>query len=76
MFRFAESTEEFDEMRDRAVAERGIVMPSLREKEVMVVNVPRHDFNGERHIAEAKVWAKENLVGTPTLTGTTATEKR
>lgn len=60
--------EDFDSLRERAVAERGIVMPGLNEKAVRVVEVPRHDFKGDTPIAQAKKWAKGNIVGEHTLT--------
>ena len=63
----ARGREDFDAMRERAVRERGIVMPGLNEAEVRVVDVPRHDFAGNRPIAEARKWAKENIVGEHTL---------
>ena len=53
-FRFAESSEDFDSMRDRAVAEKGIVTPDLAEREIRVVGLERHDFEGARPINEAK----------------------
>lgn len=59
----ARGREAFDALRDRAVAERGIVMPGLNEKVVRVVEVPRHDFNGDKPIAAARRWAKESIVG-------------
>ena len=68
LFRMAESKEDFDSMRERAVEERGIVMPGLSEKEMKVVAVPRHDFAGEKPIAQAKRWAKDNIVGEHELT--------
>ncbi len=60
--RFAEDKDDFDSMRDEAVAKNGIVMPGLAEKYVTVVGVPTHDFNGEKPIEQAEKWAKENLV--------------
>ena len=60
--------EDFDSLRERAVAERGIVMPGLNEKAVRVVEVPRHAFKGDTPIAQAKKWAKGNIVGEHTLT--------
>ena len=62
--------EAFDELRDRAMAERGIVMPGLNEKEVRVVEVPRHDFEGtgKQALQVAEKWAKENIVGIHTVT--------
>lgn len=64
----ARGREDFDATRDRAVAERGIVMPGLNETEVRVVEVPRHEFKGERPISQARKWAKERIVGEYTLT--------
>ena len=58
---------DFDAIRERAVSERGIVMPGLNEAEVRVVEVPRHDFAGDRPIAQARKWAKENIVGEHSL---------
>lgn len=66
--------EAFDALRDRAVAERGIVMPGLNETEVRVVEVPRHDFEGDKPIAQARKWAKENIVGEHTLTDSSGRE--
>lgn len=64
----ARGREAFDALRDRAVAERGIVMPGLNEKVVRVVEVPRHDFagNGKEALQAAEKWAKESIVGTHT----------
>lgn len=61
------SRDDFDAMRERAVAERGIVMPGLNEAKVRIVEVPRHDFTGDKPIAQAREWAKENIVGEHTL---------
>ena len=56
---------DFDALRDRAVAERGIVMPGLRESQVDIVEIPRHDFTGtgKQAIKKARAWATSNLVG-------------
>lgn len=62
------SREDFDALREQAIAERGHVMPGLNEAEVRVVDVPRHDFKGDKPIAEAKTWAKQNIAGEHTLT--------
>ena len=59
---------DFEATRERAVAERGLVMPGLNESTVRVVDVPRHDFSGDRPIAQAKAWAKANLIGEHHLT--------
>ena len=65
LYRFAEDEHDFDAMRERAVAERGIVMPNLNEKEVKIVEVGRHDFSGtgKEALRKAEQWAKENIVG-------------
>lgn len=57
--------EEFEAMRERAVAERGLVMPGLNDASVRVVEVPRHDFTGtgKEALKAAEKWAKENIVG-------------
>lgn len=62
--------DEFAAMREQAVAERGIVAEGLNEKEVRVVDVPRHDFRGTRKEAlkKAEAWAKENIAGVHTAT--------
>lgn len=59
---------DFEATRDRALAERGLVMPGLNEATVRVVDVPRHDFSGDRPIGQAKAWAKANIVGEHHLT--------
>ena len=38
MFRFADSKDDFDTMRDEAIANKGLVIPGLAEKEVNVVS--------------------------------------
>ena len=62
---FAESKEEFDIIREIAVRENGIVMPNLSDKEIDLVFVPNHDFDGSGKDAlqKAEIWAKENLTG-------------
>ena len=67
-YRFADNEDDFDSIRERAVSERGLVMPGLNEKEVRVVDVPQHDFAGDKPISQAKRWAKENLTGKYMLT--------
>ena len=61
----ARDREDFDAVRERAVRERGIVMPGLNEAEVRVVEVPRHDFTGtgKEALKMAEEWAKEKIVG-------------
>lgn len=66
----ARGRENFDAMRERAVRERGIVMPGLNEAEVRVVDVPRHDFagTGKEALKAAEKWAKSHITGTHTAT--------
>lgn len=56
---------EFESMRERAIAERGLVMPGLNDASVRIVEVPRHDFSGtgKEALKAAEKWAKENIVG-------------
>lgn len=63
---FSDSKEHFDAVRDRAVKEKGIVMPNLNKEKVKVVEVEKHGFEGDSKgaIEEARAWAKENLVTT------------
>lgn len=63
---FSDTKENFDEVRDRAVEEKGIVMPNLNKESVNVVPVEKHSFKGnnEGAIENARKWAKENLVTT------------
>ena len=60
---FSNTKEDFDAVRDRAVAENGIVLPNLNKEMVEVVDVLQHDFtgNGEQARKQAKAWAKSNL---------------
>ena len=63
---FSDSKEHFDAVRDRAVEEKGIVMPNLNKEKVKVVEVEKHSFKGDNEgaIENARAWAKENLVTT------------
>ena len=58
---FSDSKEHFDAVRDRAVEEKGIVMPNLNKEKVKVVEVEKHGFEGDSKgaIEEARTWAKE-----------------
>ena len=58
-----EILEDFIARRERAVREIGYVMPGLNDKSVPVTPVPRHDFNSDNFTKEAKIWARQNLVG-------------
>ena len=62
-FRFSNTSEDFKNIQKRAVEEKGIVMPGLKTAEVKVVDVPKHDFTGDKPISQARSWAKENIVG-------------
>lgn len=63
---FSDSKEHFDAVRDRAVEEKGIVMPNLNKEKVKVVEVEKHDFGSKERetINNAKAWAISNLVTT------------
>ena len=51
LFRLGDKAETFEERQQRAVKEKGVVMPGLNKAEVKVVDVPRHSYTGT--IAEA-----------------------
>lgn len=55
-----------DAVRDRAVEEKGIVMPNLNKEKVKVVEVEKHNFGSKERetINNAKAWAISNLVTT------------
>lgn len=63
---FSDSKEHFDAVRDRAVEEKGIVMPNLNKEKVKVVEVEKHLFGSKERetINNAKAWAISNLVTT------------
>lgn len=60
---FSDSKEHFDAVRDRAVEEKGIVMPNLNKEKVKVLEVEKHLFgeNKADAIKNARTWAKDNL---------------
>ncbi len=66
-YQFADNKSDFESMQKRAVEEKGTVMPGLKTAEVKVIDVPKHDFTGDKPIAQAKEWAKDNLVGDHTM---------
>ncbi len=72
----AEYGEGFDAVQERAVSERGIVMPGLADKSVRIVDVPRHDFSGtgKEALKKAEAWAKEHITGTHTATNSQGNE--
>ena len=86
---FSDSKEHFDAVRDRAVEEKGIVMPNLNKEKVKVVEVEKSPFgnNIETSLKNAREWARENLVtmgktemptmrdGTPYIISKRAVEK-
>ena len=55
--------DEFDCIQRKAVRNKGIVMPNLRNKYVNVLHVKAHDFDSELPLVEAKNWAEQHLVG-------------
>lgn len=63
---FSDSKEHFDAVRDRAVEEKGIVMPNLNKEKVKVVEVEKHGFGSKERetLNNAKAWAISNLVTT------------
>ena len=63
---FSDSKEDFDGVRDRAVEEKGIVMPNLNKESVKVVSVEKHRFGEDvgKMLDNAEEWAKSNLVTT------------
>nr|DAG24963.1 MAG TPA: Chromatin remodeling complex ATPase [Caudoviricetes sp.] len=63
---FSDSKEHFDAVRDRAVEEKGIVMPNLNKEKVKVVEVEKHGFGSKERetLNNAKAWAIINLVTT------------
>ena len=63
---FSDSKEHFDAVRDRAVEEKGIVMPNLNKEKVKVVEVEKHGFGSKERetLTNAKAWAISNLVTT------------
>ncbi len=63
---FSGSKEHFDAVRDRAVKEKGIVMPNLNKEKVKVVEVEKHGFGSKERetLNNAKAWAISNLVTT------------
>lgn len=71
----ARDREDFDAMLERAVRERGIVMPGLNEATVRVIDVAPHDFTGEKPIAQARQWAKSHIVGEHTLVDSDGVEQ-
>ena len=63
---FSDTKENFDGVRDRAVEEKGIVMPNLKKESVKIVPVEKHKFGEDvgEMLDNAKDWAKSNLVTT------------
>ena len=60
-FSFATGPDDFDRTRDLAVRHKGLVMPGLTDKEVKVVDVPRHNLNGPGLLRDQiETWADKN----------------
>lgn len=68
VYTMSDSSESFAKLQKRAVKQKGIVMPRLSEKEIKIVDVPKHGFEGtgKEVLKSAEKWAKENIVGTHT----------
>ena len=66
--RMGDAPDTFKARQNRAVKEKGVVMPGLNEAEVKVVDVPRHSFTGTGKdvLKAAEEWARKNIVGTHT----------
>lgn len=62
-FRLGSSAASFDERLNRAVAEKGTVMPGLNDAEVTVVDVPRHEYEGDRILSQAVDAAAQRYAG-------------
>ena len=63
---FSNDKEHFDAVRERAIKEKGIVLPNLKKESVKVVKVEEHKFGNEtgQSLDNAEKWARENLVTT------------
>lgn len=61
---------------EEAVEKNGIVAPGLKEANVDIVDVERHDFSGTGNeaIRKAKEWADKNIVGEHTAKANTTDE--
>lgn len=58
---FSKDKESFDKVRERAIREKGVVMPNLNDKNVNIVEAPMHDFTSEDKKKEASEWAFSHL---------------
>ncbi len=58
-YAMGDAPETFRARQQRAVSERGVVMPGLNEAEVKVVDVPFHQYKGHDAITQARVAAVE-----------------
>ena len=63
---FSNDKKHFDAVRDRAIKEKGIVLPNLNKESVKVVKVENEPFgnNVEEALSNARQWAKDNLATT------------
>ena len=61
-FNSSKPLDEFDCVQKLVEIKKGIVMPRLNESYVHIVNVEPHDFNSDRPLVEAQLWAECNLV--------------
>lgn len=56
-FNSSKPLDEFDCVQKLVEIKKGIVMPRLNESYVHIVNVEPHDFNSDRPLVEAQLWA-------------------
>ena len=60
-YSFATGPDDFDRTRDLAARHKGLVMPGLADKDVKVVDVPRHNLNGPGLLRDQiDTWADKN----------------
>ncbi len=63
-FAFAKNKEDFDKILEEAKEKDGIVMPGLATKNVEIIDIKKHPFEGSfsEAVAKAKEWAKKNFI--------------
>ncbi len=59
----ANPQKEFDCIQKLAEETKGIVMPSLNNRNLSILKVEPHKFNSDKPLKEAQQWAEEHLVG-------------
>ena len=53
LYRMGDDGASFEERRDKAVANKGTVLPGLTDKQVRVVTVPKHSYKGKNILRQA-----------------------